>query len=104
MMIGLVLGSVMLHAQTNYAVMVTDSKTAKPIVGAAIKIKSTRQVLNTSESGNVVVLVSNTDSLHIQSRGYRDRKISMVNQPLAILILMDPQPKVVTPKSKKKNH
>lgn len=101
---GLVLSSFSLCAQKNYAVMVTDSKTGNPIIGAAIKIKSTGEVLTTSQSGNMVVFASPGDSLHIQSKGYKNRAISLVNQSLAISIVMEPKPKVVTTKPKKKRH
>jgi hypothetical protein len=101
---GLLLGSVLLHAQTNYAVMVLDSRNGNPINGASIKIKSTGEILTTGQSGNVVILASSADSLHIQSKGYKDRAISLVNQSVAISIVMEPKPKVVASKPKKKNH
>ncbi|MBL7701918.1 MAG: hypothetical protein JNM14_06685 [Ferruginibacter sp.] len=93
-----------LNAQTYYAVMVQDSKTAGPVVGATIKIKSTGEILTTSQSGNVVVLASPDDSLHIQNKGYKDRAISLVNQSQAISIIMTPLPKVAASKPKKKKH
>jgi TonB-dependent starch-binding outer membrane protein SusC len=102
MMIGLVLSGYMLHAQTYYAVGVLDSKAGEPIIGASIKIKSTGEVLTTGESGNVVVFASPTDSLLIQCKGYKDRAISLVNQSLAISIVMVSTPKVVAAKPKKK--
>lgn len=101
-LIGLVLASLLLHAQKNYAVMVLDSKTGNPIIGATIKIKSTGKIVKTSESGNVVISASPEDSIQIQSKGYQDRQISLVDQPIAISIVMDPKPKVVISKPKKK--
>ena len=101
---GLLLGSILLHAQTNYAVMVLDSRNGNPIIGASIKIKSTGEVLTTSQSGNVVILASPADSLHIQRKGYKDRAISLVNQSVAISIVMEPKPKVVASKPKKARH
>jgi hypothetical protein len=104
MMIGLLLGGYMLHAQTYYAVGVRDSKNGDPITGASIKIKSTGEILKTSQSGNVVVLAPSSDSLHIQSKGYKDRAISLVNQAQSITILMEAKPKVIASKPKKKKH
>lgn len=104
LMAGLVLSVFLLHAQKNYAVMVADSKTGNPIIGATIKIKSTGEMLTTSQSGNVVVFASPVDSLHIQNKGYKDRVISLVNQSQAISIVMEPKPKVVSTKPKKKRH
>ena len=92
MLIGLVLSSFLLHAQKNYAVMVTDSKTGKAIVGASIKIMSTGKVTATSESGNVVMLISPEDSLQITARGYKDRKLNMAGQFIALSIILDPAP------------
>ena len=102
MLIGLVLGSFFLHAQKNYAVMVTDSKTGNPIRGASVKIKSTGKTVATSESGNVVVFASPNDSLQIQFKGYKERQISLVDQSIAISIVMEPKPKVVISKPKRK--
>lgn len=105
MMAGLVFVCSMLHAQTYYAVMLLDAKTAGPVIGATIKIKSTGEILTTSQSGNVVVSASPTDSLHIQSKGYKDRAISLVNQSQSISIIMTPVPKAVpASKPKKKKH
>ena len=103
-MLGLLLSGFILHAQTYYAVMVLESKNGSPIIGASIKIKSTGEILTTSQSGNVVVLASTTDSMHIQFKGYKDRAISLVNQSQAISILMESKPKVVASKPKKKKH
>jgi len=95
MLTGLMLGSFLLHAQTYYAVMVLESKAGNPISGATIKIKSTGETLATSKSGNVVIFASPDDSLHIQFKGYKDRKISLANQSQAISIVMEAQPKIV---------
>ena len=103
---GLLLGSVLLHAQKNYAVMVTDSKTGNPIVGASIKIMSTGKIMATSESGNVVMLISSEDSLLITAKGYKDRKLQMAGQFIALSIILDPvsDKDKITPKPKKKRH
>ena len=83
-------GSFMLYAQKNYAVGVTDSKTGKAIAGAAVKIMSTGKVTNTSESGNVVMLISPDDSLLVTSKGYKQRKLQMAGQFIALSIILDP--------------
>ena len=101
---GLVLSGYIVHAQTYYAVMVLDAKDGSPITGATIKIKSTGVILVTSQSGNAVVQASPTDSLHVQSKGYIDREISLVNQSQAISIVMVSAPKIVASKPKKKKH
>lgn len=101
-LIGLVLGGFLLHAQKNYAVMVLDSRTGNPIIGATIKIKSTGKIVNTSESGNVVISASPEDSILIRSKGFKDRQISLVNQSMGISIVMEPKPKVVISKPKRK--
>jgi hypothetical protein len=84
--------------------MVLDSRNGNPIIGASIKIKSTGEILKTSQSGNVVVFASPNDSLQVQFKGYKDREISLVNQSQAISIVMEAQPKVVASKPKKKKH
>ena len=104
LMSGLVLTGFLLHAQTYYAVMVLDSKAGDPIIGATIKIKSTGEILTTSQSGNAVVFASPTDSLLIKGKGYKDRAISLANQSQAISIVMVSAPKIVTSKPKKKRH
>ena len=103
-LIGFVLSSLMLHAQKNYAVMVTDSKTLNPIAGASVIIRSTGKKLVTSGSGNVVILASPDDSLQIQFKGYKDREIKLENQSAAISIEMVSIPKKVpvAPRAKKK--
>jgi hypothetical protein len=103
-LIGFVLSSFLLHAQKNYAVMVTDSKTGNAISGASIKIMSTGKVTATSESGNVVMLISPADSLQITAKGYKNRKLNMAGQFIALSIILDPVPEKdkIIPKPKKK--
>ena len=100
----LLLVSVMLHAQKNYAVMVTDSKTGKAIANASVKIMSTGKVTNTSESGNAVMLILPNDSLLINAKGYKERKLQMAGQFIAISINLNPLPikDKITPKAKKR--
>lgn len=98
----LMLSSFIVQAQKYYAVMVSDGKTANPLAGVSIKILSTGTTVNTSKSGNVVILALPDDSLQIQLNGYNDRKISLVDQSQAISILMEPKAKVVSTKPKKK--
>lgn len=93
-----------LHAQTYYAVGVLESTMGKPISGASVTIKSSGKVEITGESGNVVILASDKDSLQIQAKGYKERQIAMLNQPLAISIIMTAQPVAVATKPKKKKH
>jgi hypothetical protein len=104
MLIGLILSSFLLHAQKNYAVGVVDSRNGKPIVGASIKIMSTGKISTTSESGNVVMLISPEDSLMITAKGYKDRKLQMAGQFIALSIILDPAPinDKITPKANKK--
>jgi hypothetical protein len=104
-LIGLMVCSFLLHAQKNYAVGVTDSKTGNPVAGASIKILSTGLISKTSESGNVVMLISPEDSLLITAKGYKDRKLQMANQFIALSIILDPAPvkdKIATKPKKKK--
>lgn len=105
LLIVLLLGNYLLHAQKNYAVGVVDSRDGKPIVGASIKIMSTGQVITTSESGNVVLFVSPEDSLLITAKGYKDRKLQMTGQFIALSIILDPVPSqgktALKPKKKK---
>lgn len=102
----MLLGSFMLHAQKNYAVMVTDSKTGKAIAGVSIKIMSTGKVTATSESGNVVMLISPDDSLQITAKDYIDRKLNMAGQFIALSIILDPVPvkDKIAYRPKKKKH
>lgn len=104
LMTGLMLSSFLLHAQKNYAVMVTDSKTGNPIAGASLKILSTGKTITTSESGNVVILISPEDSLIITAKGYKDRKLQMAGQFIALSIILDPvlNKDQIIPKPKKK--
>jgi hypothetical protein len=106
LLLSLLLGSVLLHAQKNYAVMVSDSKTGNPVAGAAVKIMSSGQVINTSQSGNVVLQVSSEDSLLITAKGYKDRRLNMAGQFTALSIILDPVLKKdkITSKAKKKKH
>jgi hypothetical protein len=92
MLIGLILSSLLLHAQKNYAVGVVDSRNGKPIVGASVKILSTGSISKTSESGNVVMFISPEDSLMITAKGYKDRKLLMKGQFIALSIILDPLP------------
>ena len=101
-LIGFVLSSLLLHAQKNYAVMVTDSKTGNPIAGASVIIKSTGKTVVTSGSGNVVILASPNDSLQVKFKGYKDREIGLEGQAVAISIEMQAKPKAVISKRKKK--
>jgi hypothetical protein len=104
LVIFLLLSSVLLHAQKNYAVMVRDSKNGNPIVGASIKILSTGMISTTSESGNVVMLISPQDSLLITAKGYKNRRMQMANQFIALSIILDavPDKDKATIKAKKK--
>lgn len=103
-LIGLMLSSCLLHAQRNYAVGVVDSRNGHPIVGASIKILSTGQISTTSQSGNVVMFISPEDSLLITAKGYKDRRMPMANQSIALSIILDPVIKgtVATKPAKKK--
>ncbi|MEP7237907.1 MAG: hypothetical protein ABI685_08585 [Ferruginibacter sp.] len=106
LLIGMLLGSFLLHAQKNYAVGVTDSKTGNAIAGASIKIMSTGKITTTSESGNVVMLISPDDSLQITAKGYKDRKLNMAGQFISLSIILDPEPvkdKSVIKSKKKKS-
>ena len=101
----MLLGGFLLYAQKNYAVMVTDSKTGKAIAGASVKIMSTGEITNTSESGNVVMLISPNDSLLISCKGYKERKLQMAAQFIALSIILDPvsNKDKITSKAKKKH-
>lgn len=90
MLICFVLSNFLLHAQKNYAVMVTDSKTGKPLAGASVQIMSTGKITTTSASGNVVMLILPSDSLLISCKGYKARKLQMAGQFIALSIILDP--------------
>jgi hypothetical protein len=102
---GLMICGFWLHAQKNYAVGVVDSRNGKPIVGASIKILSTGSISKTSESGNVVMFISPEDSLLITAKGYKDRKLLMKGQFIALSIILDAVPvqekTALKPKKKK---
>ena len=105
MLVGLLLGSFLVDAQKNYAVMVTDSKTGNVIAGASVKILSSGKVVSTSGSGNVVMLISPDDSLQVTAKGYKERKLQMAGQFIALSIVLDPLPvkdkASIKPKKKK---
>lgn len=103
-LIGLILSGFLLHAQKNYAIGIVDSRNGKPIAGASIKILSTGDISKTGESGNVVMFISPEDSLMITAKGYKDRKLLMKGQFIALSIILDPAPapEKTTLKSKKK--
>ena len=85
---------------------VIDSKTGNAIVGASIKIMSTGKISTTSESGNVVMLISSEDSLLITAKGYKDRKLQMAGQFIALSIILDPvqvKDKIASKQKKRKS-
>lgn len=101
---GLMLGCFCVQAQRNYAVGVVDSRNGKPVVGASITILSNGSISKTSESGNVVMFIAPEDSLMITAKGYKDRKLLMKNQSIALSIILDPvvtEKAAVKPKQKK---
>jgi hypothetical protein len=103
--VGLFLNCFLLHAQKNYAVGVIDSRNGTAIAGASIKIMSSGAISTTSESGNVVMLINPEDSLFITAKGYKDRKLQMKGQFIALSIILDPAPvkdkAALKPKKKK---
>jgi hypothetical protein len=102
----LLMSSFLIQAQKNYAVGIVDSRNGRPIVGATIKILSTGSISKTSESGNVVMFISPEDSLLITAKGYKDRKLLMKGQSIALSIILDPVPvqQKTALKPKKKKH
>jgi hypothetical protein len=88
----LLLATHLLRAQKHYAIMVNDSKNPKPVAGATIKILSTGETVTTGESGNAVMLISPTDSLLITAKGFKDRKLMMEGQFVAITVILDSVP------------
>ncbi len=84
---------VALHAQKNYAVKVSDSKTGEAIAGATIKIKSNNQTVITSTGGTAVLQTSSDDSLVVTAKDYISQEVIMLGQGTAVSVVLAPKPK-----------
>ncbi|MBK8786524.1 MAG: TonB-dependent receptor [Chitinophagaceae bacterium] len=82
MLIGL-----LLQAQKNYTVKVTDSKTRNPITNASVNIKSTSKGAVTNTSGSAVVQALPGDVLEITSIGYASQNVTLSAQTSVSVVL-----------------
>ena len=89
LLLGLVLSSFLLHAQKNYAVKVTDSKTGEPIADASVKIKSTNKGGVTGANGTMVIMASANDVLEVSSVGYSSQEVTIAGQQTAISVILE---------------
>ena len=88
LLLGLVLGSVALHAQKNYAVLVTDSKTGNPIDNASVKVKSTGKGAATNATGSLVIAASAGDVLEVSCIGYASQEVTLSASTSVSVILV----------------
>ena len=78
MLIGFILVGFVLYAQTNYAVLVLDSRTADRIVNATVKNKGTNLFDGiTNESGSMVIQASPGDVLKVTRDGYTSQEVTL---------------------------
>lgn len=77
LLLGLVLGCIAVHAQKNYAVLVTDSKTGNPISNASVKVTSTGKGAATNATGTVTIMASPGDILEVSCVGYASQKVTL---------------------------
>lgn len=89
LLLSLVLGTHLLHAQNNYAVTVTDSKTGKPVSDVSVKIKGTNKGAATNASGSLSIKANSGDMLEVSSIGYVSQLISL-GAELAVKIELEP--------------
>lgn len=89
LLLGLALSSLLLNAQNNYAVKVTDSKTGDPVVNASVKIKSTNKGAATNSSGTLVIKAVPGDVLEVSSIGYTSQEVT-VGAQTSISVMLEP--------------
>ncbi len=87
LLLSLVLSGLLLQAQKNYAVKVTDSKTGNPIADASVKIKSTNKGAATNAVGTIVVKASPGDVLEVSSIGYTSQDVTLSEQTSVSVVL-----------------
>ena len=89
MFIGFVLVGFVLHAQTNYAVLVLDSRTADRIVNATVKHKEANLFDGiTNESGSMVILASPGDVLKVTCDGYTSQEVTLsANKGVSVILV-----------------
>ena len=89
LLLGLVLGSIALHAQKNYAVLVTDSKTGNPIANASVKVKSTGKGAATNATGSLVIMAAIGDVLEVTSIGYASQEVTL-SASTSVSVILEP--------------
>ncbi|MFM6926316.1 MAG: TonB-dependent receptor plug domain-containing protein, partial [Ferruginibacter sp.] len=89
LLLGLVLGSMALHAQKSYTVLVTDSKTGNPVTNASVKVKSSGKGAATNATGTLVISASAGDILEISCIGYASQEVTLA-APASVSVVLTP--------------
>ena len=87
---GFLLCSFVLHAQTNYAVLVLDSRSADRIVNATVKHKETNLFDGiTNESGSMVIQASPGEVLKVIRDGYTSQEVTLsANKGVSVILVL----------------
>ena len=80
------MSSFILFAQTNITGKVIDVKSGAPVVGATVKVKSTKKGTTTNVDGTFTIQAKADDSIEISVIGYKSQTIQ-VNGSLSTLII-----------------
>jgi hypothetical protein len=88
MLLGFILAGFVLHAQTNYAVLVTDASNGDRVVNALVKHKETNIFDGiTNESGSMVIQASPGDVLRVMRDGYTSQEVTLsANKAVSIML------------------
>ena len=87
LLLSLVLISIALHAQKNYTVLITDSKTGNPVTNASVKVKSTGKGAATNATGSLVISASAGDVLEVSCIGYASQEVTLAASASVSVIL-----------------
>lgn len=87
-MLSLVLSSFLLHAQKNYAVLVTDSKTGYPVSNATVKLKTSGKGSATNATGSMVIVAKPSDILEVSCIGYASQEVTLSESATVSVILV----------------
>jgi iron complex outermembrane receptor protein len=89
LLIGMVLSSLLMQAQKNYTITVTDSKTQKAIADASVKIKSSNKGGATNSSGTAIIKAVEGDIIEISIIGYSSQEVTLGSQ-ISINVVLTP--------------
>lgn len=89
--------SYVLHAQTNYAVLVTDASNGDRIVNALVKHKETNVFDGiTNESGSMVIQASPGDVLRVMRDGYTSQEVTLsAHKAVSVMLVLKKEKSVL---------